>query len=326
MLHLLVGSYVLSVAVKFNVWSGLMGLSMSNVPGRQARLVSGQLPVMRETRYDHTSSVVIAAALVLIGSVILLISIWLSNLLPDRPNRKIEILAAGSAVDDGVEEEPLQVESPEDPSDDPSLSNDQQETQLEEVMDRLISVAGQVTQLKLPNDFRDATSGGSLGSSVGSIGSPLGAGGRGSGASKENRWTVEFAERGSLSLYAKQLDFFGIELGVVFKDGRVIYVSQLSSTMRVREARIDSGDPRLFMSWQDGDRVKADLALLKKAGVSDAARGQPLHFYSAETESLLARLEKEYAERPVEQIRRTKFRVIGEPGTFQFVVAVQKYR
>ena len=299
---------------------------MANIPDRQARLVTGRVPVMRETRYDHTSSVVIAAALVLIGSVILLISIWLSNLLPQQPNRQIEILPGRSDTDDGLEEERLQVESPEDPSEDPSLSNDQQDTQLEEVLDRMVSATSAATQLKLPTDYRDASSSGSLGSGVGTTGSPLGGGGRGEAIPPEKRWSVEFSERGSLNQYAQQLDFFGIELGVAFRDGRVIYVSNLSSSMMVRQDRIDSGDSRLFMSWRGGDRVKADLELLKKAGVSDAAHGQPLHFYPAETEALLARIEQDYAGRPAAQIRRTQFRVTGVPGAFEFVVVAQKYR
>ena len=299
---------------------------MSNVPDRQARLVSGHIPVMRETRYDHTSSVVIAAALVLIGSVILLISIWLSNLLPSQPNKKIEILPAGSSVDDGDDQESQEIESPEDPSDDPSLSNDQQESQLEEVLDHIVSATGEATLLKLPSEFTDPESGGSLGSGVGGTGSPLGAGGPGPAVPRENRWSVEFSEGVSLEMYAQQLDFFGIELGVAFRDGRIIYVSHLSGTMTVREDHIDTGDSRLFMSWQGGDRMKADLALLEQAGISNASYGKPLHFYSAETEALLARLEKEHAGRPAGQIRRTLFRVTGEPGAFRFIVVKQKSR
>ena len=112
---------------------------MSNVPDRQARLVTDRIPMMRETRYEHTSSVVIATVLVLGGIVVLLVSIWLSNLLPKQPQRTLELLPGNSGTDDGNDEEPLLVESPEDPSDDPSLANDQQETQLEEVLDRVVN-------------------------------------------------------------------------------------------------------------------------------------------------------------------------------------------
>ena len=41
---------------------------MSYIPDRRARMVTGDVPVMRETRFDHTSSIVIAATLILIGT------------------------------------------------------------------------------------------------------------------------------------------------------------------------------------------------------------------------------------------------------------------
>ncbi len=229
--------------------------------------------------------------------------------------------------EDGDLNETLQVESPEDPSLDPSLSNDQQETQLEEILDRMVSASGAAVSVQMPNEATDPTAGGSPGSSDGTSASPYGSGGGvRSGIPRATRWTVEFTDQGSLTHYAQQLDFFGIELGVVYENGRVVYVSQLSSGFSIREGRTDGGDNRLFMSWQQGDRVKADLKLLKDAGVTDAASGRVVHFYPPETEDLMARLERDYAGRPSEQIRRTRFRATGEPGAFEFVVESQKYR
>lgn len=300
---------------------------MVTVPDRQARRVSGHVPVMRETRYDQTSSLVIAAALVLIGSVILLISVWLSNLLPERVSTSVTMVAGQGATEDGELNETLDVESPEDPSDDPSLANDQQETQLEQVLDRMVSASGAAVQFKMANDFADATSAGSPGSADGTSGRPYGpGGGLRPGIPREQRWTVEFSDEGNLEHYAQQLDFFGIELGVVYPDGRLVYVSKLSSGFMVTESRIDAGDDRLFMTWQQGDRVKADLQLLDDAGVQDAGTAKIVQFYPRETEDMMAALEKSYAGRPADQIRRTRFRATGAPGSFEFVVESQKYR
>lgn len=300
---------------------------MANVPDRQARRVTGRVPVMRETRYDLTSSSVIAAGFVLIGIVVLLVAIWLSNLLPERTVAAVTMVVGAGMSEDGDINELLLVESPEDPTDDPSLSNDQEETQLKEVLEKTVSASGEAAQFQLVNNFSGSESSGTLGSSAGTSGNPFGVGGSGRGGVKrEQRWTVEFIDGRSLSRYAQQLDFFGIELGVVFPDGRVVYVNKLSSGFAVREDRIDSGDQRLFMNWQEGNRVKADLKLLADAGVADAGAGRVLHFYSAEAEMLLAKVEMDYAERPADQIRRTRFRATGEPGAFHFVVESQKYR
>lgn len=299
---------------------------MVNVPDRQARRVAGRVPVMRETRYDLTSSMVIAAALVLITSVIALITVWLSNLLPEQVTTDVTMVAGEGNSPEGEQDELLEVESPEDPSDDPSLSNDQEQTQLEEVLERMVSASGEAVQFKVASDFSDPSAHGSLGSSAGT-GRPFGPGGsRRAGIPREQRWVVEFSEPGGLEVYAQQLDFFGIELGAVYPDGRVVYVGKLSEGFLVREARIDSGDTRLFMSWEQGDREKADRKLLADAGITDAEPARIVHFYAPETEELLARLEEEHAGRPSEQIRRTRFRATGQPGAFEFVVESQRYR
>ncbi len=52
-----------------------------DVPDRQIQLVTGHIPMMRDTWQDQTSSILITASVILIGSVILLILIWLCNLL-----------------------------------------------------------------------------------------------------------------------------------------------------------------------------------------------------------------------------------------------------
>jgi hypothetical protein len=302
---------------------------MTDVPDRRARLVTGRVPVMGETSYDLTSSLGIAALLVLLGGVVLLVSIWASSFLSENYTPSVQMIVSDGGVDDGSPDDSLDVESPEDLSDDPSLANDQQETQLEQALEAMINATGSVSALNFSNDLADETSSGLPGSAEGSGGRPLGAAGKGrkGGIPPEERWFIEFAERDSLELYAAQLDHFGIELAAAFPDRRVFYVRKLSSGFETREERIDGGDQRLFMNWKGGgQRVQADRELLEKAGVPDLSNAVVLHFYPAETEQLLARTEAEYANRPIEQVRRTSFRVTGGPGAFRFVVEAQKYR
>ena len=112
-----------------------------------------------------------------------------------------------------------------------------------------------------------------------------------------------------------------------FKDGRIYYLKTMSSNPSLREERLNSDDKRLFMNWQGGDRVKADIELLKKAGVPQPEDGMILHFYDPATEQALARLELERAGgRPVEQIRRTRFQVKRAGNGYEFVVTSQKLR
>lgn len=299
----------------------------TTVPDRKARHVTGRVPVMTETKYDLAASALIALAVLLGAFVAVLIAIWLSNLIPTKVTLAPFLEAGDGGWEDGDPNESLNVESPEDPSDDPSLSNDQQETQMEQVLEQVVTVSDTAAALVAPNQFSDATGGGNPGSAVGTGGRPYGSGGPGrGGAKREQRWFVQFAEKGDLRSYARQLDHFGIELGVAFKDGRIVYVGSLSTTPQKREERVSAGDKRLFMNWQGGDRIKADIELLEKAGVPDAKSGTILHFYPRETEESLARLENAYANRPPEQIRRTYFQVRKTGNSFEFVVSSQKLK
>ena len=80
------------------------------------------------------------------------------------------------------------------------------------------------------------------------------------------------------------------------------------------------------MNWTDGDRMKADAELLAGAGVPDPASGKILHFYNPNTEQQLARMEHEYANKPIEQIRRTYFEVRRKGNGFEFAVVNQKLK
>ena len=68
----------------------------------------------------------------------------------------------------------------------------------------------------------------------------------------------------------------------------------------------------------------ADAELFERAG-EDARSGSILHFYPPATEQLLARLERDYRNRSVKEIRRTYFTVIPQGNGFAFAVTRQLY-
>ena len=299
----------------------------TSVPDRKSRHVTGRVPVMSETKFDLATSAQIAGVIGLGGFVALLIALWLSNLLPEVEVIPVIMTPGDGGFEDGSPDETLDVESPEDPSDDPSLSNDQNVSQLEQITEQMVTLSENAAALVAPNEFSDPSGGGNPGSAEGTGGRPLGTGGgTGGGTKREQRWLIQFADKGNLKSYAKQLDFFKIELGCAFKDGRIYYLKNMSSSEDVRESRQSSEDKRLFMSWQGGDRVKADIELLQKAGIKDAADGVPLHFYHPETEQMLARLELSYMNKTAAEIRRTYFQVSKSGSSYEFKVTNQKLR
>jgi hypothetical protein len=298
-------------------------------PEPPIRSRSQHLPHTQVSRYDLTSAALIAGVAVTLATLLTLIAIWLANLRP--PNVVLNpIMAAGDGGwEDGDPNETLDVESPEDPSDDPSLANDQSDvTEIMEITEPIVEFAETAAQLVEPNEFTDSMDSGNPGSAEGTGGRPLGSGGPGrGGAKRENRWYVQFADRGNLDSYAKQLDFFKIELGALFRaEERLVYIKSLSSAKPpTREVKTGENEKRLFMNWQGGDRIEADRELFAKAGI-DASTATILHFYPPETENAMARLEVDYAGRQPQEIRKTYFQVRKAGSGYEFYVTNQKLK
>lgn len=298
-------------------------------PPRTARLT--RAPHIKLTKYDVAVSTLMTTATCAGLAFLVMVFIWLSNLLPAPVSKKVIMLPAGDGGwEDGDPDATPNVESPEDATLDPSLANEETDvTELEEVTEQVLEVADTAAALVAPNEFTDARNTGMPGSAEGTGGRPLGSGGPGrGGAKREQRWFVEFADKGDMKSYAAQLDFFGIELGALFEaDGRLVYMSNMQQAQpTIREIRATEGDAerRLFMNWADGseERRAADVELFQKAGI-DASQAAIMHFYPAATEETMATIEQEFGGRTADQIRRTYFRVRKVGSGFEFYVQNQ---
>lgn len=297
--------------------------------GTSRRGVNTRAPHIKLTKYDVAVSVLQTSALCAGLTFIVMLFIWLSNLLPAPVSRKVELMPAGDGGwEDGTPDATPKVESPEDATVDPSMANEETDvTQLEEVVEQVVEVSENAATIVAPNESTQSQTSGIPGSADGTGGRPLGSGGPGrGGAKRENGWIVEFADKGDLDSYAAQLDFFGIELGLLIKEeSRLLYVSNLSKPKPdIREVRNGEGEKRLWMNWQDGsqERVKADMELIKKAGL-DGSIGNIIHFYPAKTEQQMAQLEVDFQNQQPSAIRRTTFQVRRQGGGFEFVVTKQ---
>jgi hypothetical protein len=143
---------------------------------------------------------------------------------------------------------------------------------------------------------------------------------------REQRWRIMFY-LSDLATYAKQLDFFKIELGALFKDGRLVFIKNMSAaTPLSRVVFTGKAEDRLYMKWRAGTRRDADVALFRKAGIPDADDATILHFYGPETEQLLARTEVAYRNHKSAKIRSTYFTVEEDGAGYKFVVKSQSYR
>lgn len=284
-------------------------------------------PVMRVTQYDQVSSTLIAVVLALIIAVFWLSIVWFTNRLPQTENDvALEMVDLAGGAEDGSPDESLLVESPEDPIDDPSqIDTPEDENQVEEMLDSVVELSDKATQQVQQQMQTDLTNSGKVGSAAGTGKRALGFGPGKKGLPREQRWFIKFSDRGSLRDYAKQLDFFKIELGALLKNGKMIYLSNVSSDKPVSKmASSGANEKRLYMTWQGGERRTSDLSLFKKAGF-DVTGAILFHFYPKQTENMLLSQEKQYRNKKFDEIRRTYFIVRGDRRGYNFEVTRQTY-
>ena len=140
------------------------------------------------------------------------------------------------------------------------------------------------------------------------------------------RWEIRF-ESTTLESYAKQLEFFGIELGALGGGrGGVDYAQMKGGSPQQRSVNADAKDDRLYFIWQGGKLKQQDQALLQQAGVSTTGR-VVCQFYPKLIENQLAVLEKQkLGSRPLRDVKRTVFGVRPAGRGYEFYVVEIDYR
>ena len=282
-------------------------------------------PVMTVTRYDSVNAGMVTLVGGLAFTVITLVIIWLTNRIPepDAPPM-LELLELPGGFEDGAIDETLKVDSEEELREDPAVAETPtEETEIQEMLDTVMELSEQATQIAQQQFQDNPTNSGTPGRAEGNGRRPFGSGGPGAGIGRDQRWFISFSD-GSETVYARQLDFFGIELGAF--DGRQLtYIKNVSTASPAKRTRtVGKGEERLRFNWKGGERRRVDNALFRKAGVN-AQQSLIFHFYPPPTEQLLARLELAYANRPVKEIRRTYFTVRSDGNGYKFVVTRQLY-
>jgi hypothetical protein len=139
------------------------------------------------------------------------------------------------------------------------------------------------------------------------------------------RWEVRWASRDRRS-YARQLDYFGIELGAAGGAPNVDYAFNLSKSRPDRRSGPSEQEKRLYMTWRSGTLGAFDEALLASAGIKTEGR-LIMQFYPQEVEDRLAQIEMDNAGgRSVKEFLRTVFGVRRTGGEYEFHVIDQRFR
>jgi hypothetical protein len=145
------------------------------------------------------------------------------------------------------------------------------------------------------------------------------------GLPRPQRWEVEYPESNTLTEYAAIIDFFKIELAAVGDSSTIELASKFSQEQpAVRKLVASGNETRLYFSWRKGSsREAADRELLKKAGVETENRVL-VQFIPEAVEQTLVTLEKSYAGRGAQDVRRTRFGVRKKDAGYEFYVMDQE--
>lgn len=265
------------------------------------------------------------ALLVLVGFITLLLFIvWLGNRLIWLPQPvQVEVLedvgGGGSGSTAGASEQQLDEPSPEE-------LPEVMEPKIEETLSSISEVVS--TQSEVLEALEGSTS---LGSGEGTgqgDGRGPGPGGPGKeiGIPAWERWEVRL-NAGSINVYAQQLDFFKVELGVAGGGSpNVDYISNLSASKPTTRVGKPQDEKRVRFLQRSGPLRDADRELATKAGVNIQGR-VVFQFYSPEMYQQLLRLENQRkGMRPIREVQKTIFGVKGGPGRWEFHVIDQTYR
>ncbi|MEX0794293.1 MAG: hypothetical protein WD045_14250 [Pirellulaceae bacterium] len=142
------------------------------------------------------------------------------------------------------------------------------------------------------------------------------------------RWQIQYTAT-EMQTYARQLDFFKIELGVAGAGSTEIEyaVGFGKGGSATRKGPLD-GEERLYMIWKSGALKEADQDLLGSAGISTQGRIM-MQFYPDETENLLAYVESEYMKAnntALTEVKQTVFGVRPQGREYEFFVINQTKR
>jgi len=277
---------------------------------------------MRVSRYDQVAGMLVSL-LILIGCAVgIMFIIWLTMTLVFRqaavPIKLIENVAGRGDNPPGFERDMLAPGMEEMPE----LAEPQLEAALEAVTDAVSSVAASTDVLSTASAVTSKGEGGRGDSR------PPGPEGEGDDIiPRWERWEVRWISTG-IPAYARQLDFFGIELGAAGGSPKIDYVSQLSGGMKKRDGA-SKDEKRLFMTWKGGTLQQFDKTLLGRANIPTAGRIM-FQFYPEKVEDGLAWIEKEYADKQghpsVKEYLKTIFGVRAKGREYEFYVAEMRFR
>ncbi len=292
--------------------------------------------VLGESDYDRVTSGLMAFIVGAAVVVAWLGLIYLTNrafaMRTAAPIQIIEVFGGGGGSPEGEEGSSEKIDVADSEESAFASNNELQPADFEEpsvqqtdssMIDAMMETTDQMADMADEMPSGSATATGRRSSKIGSGGPAFGFGSGDGGVPREQRWSVLYSKGQTLEEYARQLDFFQVEMATIVNN-QMYYVSNFSAqqpTVRIGSGR---GDERLYFLWQGGERKESDVALLRKAGVEVGRGGAIFQFYMKGAENVLAQLEQSFKGRSPAEIRVTRFTVVPAGRGYAFQVFDQQ--
>jgi len=254
----------------------------------------------------------VLSLLILIGAAALvLLGVWLtSSLLRSTPPVAVQLYDEGTGVSDNAAFDPDVIN--------PGEQVDTEEMTLLDALQIVDTLAANASMFADPASMDEniLLPGGTQGD-----GRTKGDGdGRG-----RRHWEFVFPNRITAAEYARQLDYFGIELAVLQPGGRVVYVSRLSLKAPTVRQGTSEAEKRYYLTWLKGELQTVEREILTRAGVDHDGK-LILKFLPPPLETHLAEMEAAKAGDQRHLVRATHFGIRPQTrrtGEYEFFVMNQ---
>jgi len=278
---------------------------------------------LRVSPYERVASMLLALLALIGAAVLTMLILWLSSrIFASQAAVPVQLEDIGTGT--GGLSGGMELDAP--PAEELGMETDLEQPALEQTLAAIAdAVATQVALLDDPALTEELLSGkgGSTGDGrVPGIGSGPG------GTGRARHWEVQFPPGNTIDSYARQLDFFGIDLGVMTPDdnvAKVAYASRFTQPVPLKREAPTDQEKRCYLTWRTGGLEEADRELLSRAGIS--SRGKLiLKFLTRELELELVGMERTRAGDEVDRIRTTYFGIRPDGGGYRFYIVDQTYK
>lgn len=277
---------------------------------------------IKVNRYDRIAGLLVASLILIGGSVATLFFVWLSTVWVFNPTLlpvPVERIAGRADHAPGVEralEAPGEEEMPE--------------VLAPQVQIALASITDSVTSVSASWDLFEASP---INISRGkrNVGDNRPRGPLGDGDNtipRWERWEIRYLSD-SLSEYAKQLDFFHIELAAAGGKPHLDYASNFTAAKPATRRGPGKSEDRIYMTWKSATLRQFDRQLLGRGGIDTAGR-IVMQFYPQELEEQLARIEMDNARKhghsTAREFLKTVFGVRPTSSGYEHYIIEQRFR